>query len=108
MIDGDLRRDALSLQKSGDWDDQGPQAADAIGAESGGTSAMNRYSSICFKTADKKEEYLGFFQQFYNHFSLNSQEFTNLITLKEKTGAMEAGAQGAQLRAHFFVKLQFS
>jgi len=41
LIDGDLRRDALSLQKSGDWDDQGPQAADAIGAESGGTSAMN-------------------------------------------------------------------
>ena len=43
LIDGDLRRDALSLQKSGDWDDQGPQAADAIGAESGGTSAMNRW-----------------------------------------------------------------
>jgi U3 small nucleolar ribonucleoprotein protein IMP4 len=41
LIDGDLRRDALSLQKSGDWDDQGPQAADAIGAESGGTSSMN-------------------------------------------------------------------
>jgi len=41
LIDGDLRRDALSLQKSGDWDDQGPQAADSIGAESGGTSAMN-------------------------------------------------------------------
>ena len=48
MIDGDLRRDALSLQKSGDWDDQGPQAADAIGAESGGTSAMNRWGLDSF------------------------------------------------------------
>jgi len=41
LIDGDLRRDALSLQKSGDWDDQGPKAADAIPTESGGTSTMN-------------------------------------------------------------------
>ena len=53
MIDGDLRRDALSLQKSGDWDDQGPQAADAIGAESGGTSAMNRWGPFRFYQHEK-------------------------------------------------------
>ena len=41
MIDGDLRRDALDLQKSGDWDDQGPQKAEAMGADGGGTSTMN-------------------------------------------------------------------
>jgi len=38
LIDGDLRRDALALQKSGDWDDAGPKAAEAIGAFSGGTA----------------------------------------------------------------------
>ena len=53
LIDGDLRRDALSLQKSGDWDDQGPQAADAIGAESGGTSAMNRWGPFRFYQHEK-------------------------------------------------------
>ena len=53
LIDGDLRRDALSLQKSGDWDDQGPQAADAIGAESGGTSAMNRWEPFRFYQHEK-------------------------------------------------------
>ena len=41
LIDGDLRRDALALQKSGDWDDQGPQLAESFGAESGGTSSIN-------------------------------------------------------------------
>ena len=41
LIDGDLRRDALALQKSGDWDDAGPQKAETFGAESGGTSAKN-------------------------------------------------------------------
>ena len=41
LIDGDLRRDALSLQKSADWDDQGPQLAETIGTESGGTSTLN-------------------------------------------------------------------
>jgi len=41
LIDGDLRRDALSLQKSADWDDQGPQLAETIGTESGGTSTVN-------------------------------------------------------------------
>jgi len=41
LIDGDLRRDALSLQKSADWDDQGPQLAETIGTESGGTSTQN-------------------------------------------------------------------
>ena len=38
LIDGDLRRDALSLQKSGDWDDAGPQLAEASGSLSGGTA----------------------------------------------------------------------
>lgn len=41
LIDGDLRRDALALQKSGDWDDQGPQLAETFGTESGGTSTLN-------------------------------------------------------------------
>ena len=41
LIDGDLRRDALALQKAGDWDDQGPQAAEAIGSGAGGTSSMD-------------------------------------------------------------------
>ena len=38
LIDGDLRRDALALQKSGDWDDAGPQLAEASGGISGGTA----------------------------------------------------------------------
>ena len=38
LIDGDLRRDALALQKSGDWDDAGPQAAEIAGGFSGGTA----------------------------------------------------------------------
>ena len=41
LIDGDLRRDALALQKSGDWDDAGPQKAEEFGAESGGTAAKS-------------------------------------------------------------------
>ena len=41
LIDGDLRRDALALQKSGDWDDQGPQLAETFGTESGGASTLN-------------------------------------------------------------------
>ena len=41
LIDGDLRRDALALQKSGDWDDSGPQLAEAMGTDTGGTSAAN-------------------------------------------------------------------
>ena len=41
LIDGDLRRDALALQKSGDWDDAGPQKAETFGTESGGTAAQN-------------------------------------------------------------------
>lgn len=41
LIDGDLRRDALDLQRSGAWDDAGPQAAQAIGSESGGTATVN-------------------------------------------------------------------
>jgi len=43
------------------------------------------YSSIYFKTVDKKIEDLGFYQQFYQQFSCNSQEFTNLTPLNEKT-----------------------
>jgi len=38
LIDGDLRRDALALQKSGDWDDAGPQLAAASGTATGGTA----------------------------------------------------------------------
>ena len=38
LIDGDLRRDALELQKSGDWDDAGPQLAEASGGIGGGTA----------------------------------------------------------------------
>jgi len=38
LIDGDLRRDALALQKSGDWDDAGPQLAAASGTATGGLS----------------------------------------------------------------------
>ena len=38
LIDGDLRRDALALQKSGDWDDAGPQLAEASGGVSGGSA----------------------------------------------------------------------
>ena len=38
LIDGDLRRDALELQKSGDWDDAGPQLAEASGSIGGGTA----------------------------------------------------------------------
>ena len=41
LIDGDLRRDALALQKSGDWDDKGPQMAEAIGTENGGAATAN-------------------------------------------------------------------
>jgi len=41
LIDGDLRRDALALQKSGDWDDSGPQLAEAMGTENGGASTAN-------------------------------------------------------------------
>ena len=41
MIDGDLRRDALSLQRSGDWDDSGPQLAEALGTENGGVATAN-------------------------------------------------------------------
>jgi hypothetical protein len=41
LIDGDLRRDALALQKSGDWDDNGPQLAEAMGTENGGASTAN-------------------------------------------------------------------
>merc|ERR1712156_1147902 len=33
--------DALALQKSGDWDDAGPQKAEEFGAESGGTAAKS-------------------------------------------------------------------
>ena len=33
-----MRRDALALQKSGDWDDAGPQLAEASGGISGGTA----------------------------------------------------------------------
>ena len=43
------------------------------------------YSSIYFKTVDQKNEDLGFSQQFYHQFSCNSQEFTNLTPLNEKT-----------------------
>lgn len=38
LIDGDLRRDALALQKSGDWDDAGPALAAASGTATGGTA----------------------------------------------------------------------
>jgi len=38
LIDGDLRRDALQLQKSGDWDDAGPSLAQAAGAGTGGVA----------------------------------------------------------------------
>jgi len=38
LIDGDLRRDALALQKSGDWDDAGPSLAAASGTATGGTA----------------------------------------------------------------------
>ena len=41
LIDGDLRRDALSLQRSGDWDDSGPQLAEALGTENGGAATAN-------------------------------------------------------------------
>ncbi len=41
LIDGDLRRDALALQKSGDWDDQGPQQAEALGTDTGGASTAD-------------------------------------------------------------------
>jgi U3 small nucleolar ribonucleoprotein protein IMP4 len=41
LIDGDLRRDALALQKSGDWDDQGPQLAGSLGTDNGGTTTAN-------------------------------------------------------------------
>jgi len=41
FIDGDLRRDALQLQKSGDWDDAGPSLAAASGAGTGGTALSN-------------------------------------------------------------------
>ncbi len=39
LIDGDLRRDAISLAKSAKWDDEGPKAAEALGSGSGGVSA---------------------------------------------------------------------
>ena len=45
LIDGDLRRDALALQRSKDWDDAGPQLAEAIGTESGGAATAN--SQVC-------------------------------------------------------------
>ena len=38
LIDGDLRRDALELQKSGDWDDAGPQLAESGGGVGGGSA----------------------------------------------------------------------
>ena len=41
LIDGDLRRDALALQRSGDWDDAGPQLAAAIGGDTGGATTAN-------------------------------------------------------------------
>jgi len=42
LIDGDLRRDALALQKSGDWDDAGPALAAAAGAGTGGTALQSQ------------------------------------------------------------------
>lgn len=42
LLDGDLRRDALSLAKSGHWDDQGPQAAEAAGAGEGVSTRDSR------------------------------------------------------------------
>ena len=42
-------------------------------------------SSIYFKTVDQEIEDLEFSQQFYHQFSCNSQEFTNLTPLNEKT-----------------------
>ena len=45
----------------------------------------HEYSSIYPKTVNQKNEYLEFFQQFYNQFSWNLQEFTNLVPLKERT-----------------------
>jgi hypothetical protein len=41
LIDGDLRRDALALQRSKDWDDTGPQLAEAIGTEGGGAATAS-------------------------------------------------------------------
>jgi hypothetical protein len=46
LIDGDLRRNALELQKSGDWDDAGPQLAEAMGTENGGGATANSQVSI--------------------------------------------------------------
>jgi U3 small nucleolar ribonucleoprotein protein IMP4 len=41
LIDGDLRRDALSLAKAAKWDDAGPQMAEASTSGSGGTATMS-------------------------------------------------------------------
>lgn len=41
-IHGDLRKSALSYQRKLEWDDSGPQAAVAIGGESGGTLANSQ------------------------------------------------------------------
>jgi len=45
LIDGDLRRDALQLQKSGDWDDAGPALAEAAGAGTGGVALGSQDTS---------------------------------------------------------------
>ena len=42
-------------------------------------------TAVYFKTVDQKNEDPGFSQQFYHQFSCNSQEFTNLTPLNEKT-----------------------
>lgn len=39
LIDGDLRRDAVSLAQSSKWDDAAPALAESFGAEGGGASA---------------------------------------------------------------------
>jgi U3 small nucleolar ribonucleoprotein protein IMP4 len=41
-IDSDLRKSALSLQKSLKWDDSAPELATALGAESGGTGVSSQ------------------------------------------------------------------
>jgi len=41
-IDSDLRKSALSLQKSLRWDDKAPELAVSLGAESGGTGVSSR------------------------------------------------------------------
>jgi len=42
LIETDLRRDALELQRLGAWDDQGPEAAVAMGGAGGGTLASSQ------------------------------------------------------------------